>query len=345
MNERTFCPSSSGGAKSYSVILTDGDGTPVYVACLSFLEPVPSAARAAHPALRSACARKCVCLVSRAPILDTLRGALRAIYRACFLRPRRDAPPLVDVVAAIVDGLPAPGDRFARNTTTTTTTTATRTPATLFSVCGRPLVLPAVGPYGADDDDVGGGGGGGGRDGRGGGGGGAGGGGGGFIAGATAAAAAAAAAAAGDGDDDGGYGHGNGVGGSGGTGTGTSGSGGGGGGGGYGGGGDDDAVFEPLLRALGPRNVARAVCAVAAERRVLLRSRQLSLLVAAAQGLLAALQPMRWRHVYIPLLPHALVDYVEAPTPFVMGLHADVDVAPDALAVGRRRLNPFRFDP
>jgi hypothetical protein len=53
------------------------------------------------------------------------------------------------------------------------------------------------------------------------------------------------------------------------------------------------AVFEPLLRALDAHNVVRAVCAVATERRVLLRSRQLSLLVAAAQGLLAALKPMR----------------------------------------------------
>ena len=71
----------------------------------------------------------------------------------------------------------------------------------------------------------------------------------------------------------------------------------------------------------------------------MLRSRQLSLLTAAAQGLLAALQPMRWRHVYIPLLPHALVDYIQAPTPFVMGLHSDVHVPTEALAgVGAARL-------
>jgi len=45
-------------------------------------------------------------------------------------------------------------------------------------------------------------------------------------------------------------------------------------------------------------------------RWVLLRSCQLSLLVGAAQGLLAALQPMKWRHVFIPLLPNALLVYL-----------------------------------
>jgi hypothetical protein len=62
-------PADALGAKTYAVILTAGDGTLVFVACLSFLEPVPAAARVAHPALRAACARKCMCLVSRAPIL------------------------------------------------------------------------------------------------------------------------------------------------------------------------------------------------------------------------------------------------------------------------------------
>ena len=40
---------------------------------------------------------------------------------------------------------------------------------------------------------------------------------------------------------------------------------------------------------------------------------------------------MRWRHVFVPLLPAALASYVEAPTPYVMGLHANVELAPEAL--------------
>ena len=73
-----------------------------------------------------------------------------------------------------------------------------------------------------------------------------------------------------------------------------------------------DAIFEPLLRALDERNAARAACAVLTERRVLLRSRQRTLLVSAATALVESLRPMRWRHVFVPLLPAALASYVEA---------------------------------
>ena len=120
--------------RMYPLVLTEPDGALVHVMCLSFLEPVSDAARAAHPALRSACARKCLCLVSRARTpMSVLRAILRAVHRTCFVRARRDAPPLADVVAALVDGVPFP-ERGA--------------PPALVTVFGRPMVVPA-----ADDDD------------------------------------------------------------------------------------------------------------------------------------------------------------------------------------------------
>ena len=93
-----------------------------HVACVSFLEPVPEATAALNPTLRSAFARKCSASCrapSAAPAgtrrrrrrhaLATLAAALEAIRRRCFHPHRaRDAAPLADVVAAIVDGLPAP---------------------------------------------------------------------------------------------------------------------------------------------------------------------------------------------------------------------------------------------
>ena len=71
--------------RMYPLVLTEPDGALVHVMCLSFLEPVSDAARAAHPALRSACARKCLCLVSRARTpMSVLRSILRAVHRTCF---------------------------------------------------------------------------------------------------------------------------------------------------------------------------------------------------------------------------------------------------------------------
>ncbi|EFJ47225.1 hypothetical protein VOLCADRAFT_92265 [Volvox carteri f. nagariensis] len=40
----------------------------------------------------------------------------------------------------------------------------------------------------------------------------------------------------------------------------------------------------------------------------------------AAEGLLQLLWPIRYRHVYVPLVPASLVDLLDAPTPFIMGL-------------------------
>ena len=262
--------------RMYPLVLTEPDGALVHVMCLSFLEPVSDAVRAAHPALRSACARKCLCLVSRARTpMSALRAILRAVHRTCFVCARRDAPPLADVVAALVDGVPFP-ERGA--------------PPALVTVLGRPMVVPA-----ADDDD--------------------------------------------DASDD--------------EGRVTS----------EGGeieavtprranenGNDDarraaptsipawdasatDAGFEPLVRALDERNAVRAACAVAEERRVLLRSRNDALLVSASAALLRTLRPMRWRHAFAPLLPISLAAATleKSKGPFIVGVKADFVVPKAAL--------------
>ena len=52
--------------------------------------------------------------------------------------------------------------------------------------------------------------------------------------------------------------------------------------------------------------------------------------MSAATALVESLRPMRWRHVFVPLLPAALASYVEAPTPYLMGVHADVHLPPEA---------------
>ena len=274
--------------RMYPLVLTEPDGALVHVMCLSFLEPVSDAARAAHPALRSACARKCLCLVSRARTpMSVLRAILRAVHRTCFVRARCDAPPLADVVAALVDGVPFP-ERGA--------------PPALVTVFGRPMVVPAA----DDDDDA--------TDDEG------------VVASEDGEVEAIhppghpspssptlTAASFGNATRE-----------------------------------DDDASappktsgpawdasatdsgFELLVRALDERNAVRAACAVAEERRVLLRSRNDALLVSASMALLRTLRPMRWRHAFVPLLPSALAAATLArPGPFVVGVKADF-VVPEA---------------
>jgi len=45
------------------------------------------------------------------------------------------------------------------------------------------------------------------------------------------------------------------------------------------------------------------------------------------------LAPLHWRHIYIPVLPNKLSDFVCAPMPFIVGVHSDY--LPDELMLDR----------
>jgi hypothetical protein len=34
------------------------------------------------------------------------------------------------------------------------------------------------------------------------------------------------------------------------------------------------------------------------------------------------IQPFKWQPTYVPLLPSSKIDYIEAPTPFIMGYNS-----------------------
>ena len=57
------------------------------------------------------------------------------------------------------------------------------------------------------------------------------------------------------------------------------------------------------------------------EYKVLLFSSHLSVLTTVAETLITLLYPFKWEHVYVPVLPLQLLEFVNAPTPFIMGVH------------------------
>ncbi|KNC81802.1 hypothetical protein SARC_05887 [Sphaeroforma arctica JP610] len=57
------------------------------------------------------------------------------------------------------------------------------------------------------------------------------------------------------------------------------------------------------------------------ERRIILTSDRLSVLTASANALNTLLYPLSWQHIFIPVLPEQLLDYVTAPMPFLVGVH------------------------
>lgn len=62
------------------------------------------------------------------------------------------------------------------------------------------------------------------------------------------------------------------------------------------------------------------------ERRILITSRRLSRLSACVQAANALIYPMEWQHIFIPVLPNHLLDYLSAPMPFLIGV-PDVTLA------------------
>jgi hypothetical protein len=84
-----------------------------------------------------------------------------------------------------------------------------------------------------------------------------------------------------------------------------------------------DVSLQYLFYALDVSNVLILMNALLTEKRVLLVSRSFSLLTYSAETILALIYPLRWPHPYIPVLPKSLLEYVQAPTPFIMGVHRD----------------------
>eukprot|EP00051_Salpingoeca_urceolata_P009884 m.120153 g.120153 ORF g.120153 m.120153 type:complete len:2012 (-) comp16492_c0_seq3:54-6089(-) len=81
-----------------------------------------------------------------------------------------------------------------------------------------------------------------------------------------------------------------------------------------------DAVGT-LFELLDVDDVLMLFSAVLAEEKVLLTSSSYSALVLAAEALRQLIQPLNFNFVFIPILPRNLLDFLMAPTPFIMGVH------------------------
>ena len=75
---------------------------------------------------------------------------------------------------------------------------------------------------------------------------------------------------------------------------------------------------------LSPDVIARVFSLLLLEQKVLMLSSRFTALSDVGDTLLSYLQPLTWEHVYIPILPTRLCEFLNAPTPFLMGCHVQV---------------------
>ena len=64
--------------------------------------------------------------------------------------------------------------------------------------------------------------------------------------------------------------------------------------------------------------------ALITERRVVLTGSRLEALSGAVHAANAALYPLSWQHIFLPVLPEGFLDYLTAPMPFLIGLHSSL---------------------
>lgn len=95
-----------------------------------------------------------------------------------------------------------------------------------------------------------------------------------------------------------------------------------------------------LLNRLGLYNLVCLFCAVLTDKKafppssrwpgkkgglglqIVFHSASLNRVTESCQALVALLYPLKFSNVYVPILPGSLLDYLGAPSPYIMGIHS-----------------------
>ncbi|KAF1773198.1 RGS domain [Phytophthora cactorum] len=80
-----------------------------------------------------------------------------------------------------------------------------------------------------------------------------------------------------------------------------------------------DHSVRLLFDTLDVSTVLLVFTAALLENRILLVSSYLSVLMKVSESLRALMHPLSWPHVYLPVLPRRMLQYLECPTPFIFG--------------------------
>ncbi|XP_033217393.1 DENN domain-containing protein 5B isoform X5 [Belonocnema kinseyi] len=83
-----------------------------------------------------------------------------------------------------------------------------------------------------------------------------------------------------------------------------------------------DYAIKDMFAWLGVDCVIQLFTCVLLENQVLLRSSDFHKLMVVSECITTLLFPFSWQHVYVPILPASLYHFLDAPVPFIMGLHA-----------------------
>jgi len=80
--------------------------------------------------------------------------------------------------------------------------------------------------------------------------------------------------------------------------------------------------YQPLFSSLSVSNVLVVIGCLLQETRVALISKHYALLTPVAEALLSLLFPFHWQGMFLPVMPYGMLDILDAPVPYLVGLHS-----------------------
>ncbi|XP_043915047.1 DENN domain-containing protein 5A isoform X2 [Protopterus annectens] len=84
-----------------------------------------------------------------------------------------------------------------------------------------------------------------------------------------------------------------------------------------------DFPIKEVIELLGLENVVQLFTCALLEFQILLYSQHYQRLMTVAETITALMFPFQWQHVYVPILPASLLHFLDAPVPYLMGLHSN----------------------
>lgn len=80
--------------------------------------------------------------------------------------------------------------------------------------------------------------------------------------------------------------------------------------------------YQPLFTTLSITNILVIMGCLLQEHRIALLSKYHSLLGPTAEALLSLLFPFHWQGMYLPIMPYSMLDILDAPVPYLVGLNS-----------------------
>nr|XP_028587525.1 DENN domain-containing protein 5A isoform X3 [Podarcis muralis] len=84
-----------------------------------------------------------------------------------------------------------------------------------------------------------------------------------------------------------------------------------------------DFPVKEVFELLGVENMVQLFTCALLEFQILLYSQHYQRLMTVAETITALMFPFQWQHVYVPILPASLLHFLDAPVPYLMGLHSN----------------------